>query len=547
VLIEAAVAAPGELPFLREMIALFAASAVLAWVCQRLRIVPIVGFLVAGVLIGPFGLGLVRDQALVNATAEIGVILLLFTIGVEFSLEKLASIRRFIILGGGLQVAATIALVSLVLFAFGVSWKAGVYTGCLVALSSTAIVLKLLSDSGRTDSPAGRISLGILILQDLSIVLMVLLIPILGEGEASAGPIALALLEAVAIIALVLVLGSRIVPRALDWIARERSQELFLLAVVTICFGIAWILALGGVSLALGAFLAGLVVSGSRFREHALGDILPLRTLFTAVFFASVGMLLDLRFVMERPLLILGAAVAVAVLKLGVTALAVIALRYPVRLALTVGIGLAQIGEFSLVLEQAGRTAGLSPVGLGDPGQQLFLAVAVLLMAVTPLFVGSGSLLAASAGAPTGEPHSPWTAGDDARDLVLIAGYGMAGRALAQACADAGVPYRVVDLNPVSVDEGQANGVPIKLGDIGRRPVLESAGLARARCVVLTVNDRVAATRAAQTAKLLRPDVRVIVRVRYSTDEAAMRRAGADEVVVEEHEATERLKLLVCT
>jgi len=541
----AAAAAPGELPFLREMISLFAASAVMAWLCQRLKIVPIVGFLVAGILIGPFGLGLVQDQGLVSATAEIGVILLLFSIGIEFSLEKLASIRRFIIVGGGLQVASTVALVAITFLAIGFDWKVGVYTGCLVALSSTAIVLKLLSDSGRADSPVGRISLGILILQDLAIVVMVLLLPLLGGGDASGAQVTTALLEAIAIIALVLILGSRLVPRLLDRIARERSQELFLLAVLSICFGIAWILALGGVSLALGAFLAGLVVSGSRFREHALGDILPLRTLFTAVFFASVGMLLDLRFVLERPLLILGVAAAVAVVKLGLASLAVIALRYPARMAFSVGIGLAQIGEFSLVLEQAGRDAGLSPAGQGDLGHQVFLAVAVLLMAVTPLLVswedrfGPRSLGLKKGGA-LAEHRGPL-------DLTLVGGYGMAGRAIAAACADAGIPYSIVDLNPVSVADAQKAGVPIEFGDIGRRSVLERAGLARARCLVLTVNDRASSTRAAKMAKLLNPDARVIVRVRYASEEATMRQAGADEVVIEETEATDRLVQLVCT
>ncbi|MCG8469833.1 MAG: cation:proton antiporter, partial [Gemmatimonadetes bacterium] len=321
-MILAAVQTPGELPFLREMIALFSVSTLLAWACHRLKIVPIVGFLVAGILVGPSGLSLVQDQELVTQTAEIGVILLLFSIGVEFSLDKLSRIRRFILVGGGLQVGATVTIVALLSAGAGVDWRIGVYTGCLVALSSTAIVLKLLSDSRRTDTPSGRISLGILILQDLSIVLMVLLLPVLGTSGASGGPIARALIEAVVIIAVVLELGRRIVPRLLDRVAHQRSQELFLLAVVTICFGIAWILKLAGVSLALGAFLAGLVVSGSRFREHAIGDVLPLRTLFTAVFFASVGMLLDLRFVLERPLLILGVALAVAALKLGITSIA---------------------------------------------------------------------------------------------------------------------------------------------------------------------------------------------------------------------------------
>jgi CPA2 family monovalent cation:H+ antiporter-2 len=393
------------------------------------------------------------------------------------------------------------------------------------------------------------VSLGILILQDLSIVLMVLFLPILGTGEGTGGEVALALLEAGLIIALVLVLGRRLAPRLLDRVAHTRSEELFLLAVLTICMGIAWILKLAGVSLALGAFLAGLVVSGSRFREHALGDILPLRTLFTAVFFASVGMLLDLQVVLDRPLVILGIAAAVAALKLGLTTLAVLALRYPAGLALSVGLGLAQIGEFSLVLEQAGRTVGLSPAGLGDLGQQMFLAVAVLLMAVTPFLGGLEERLARSAEARDGRRTGGGGGieGDGDRDLVLIGGYGTAGRAVETACLEAGIPYRIVDLNPVSVRDAQARGVPITFGDISRRKVLESSGLHGARCLVLAMNDTAALTRTATTAKLLNPHVRVIVRIRYVVDEREVRNAGADEVVIEEREAAERLTELICT
>lgn len=525
------------------MVALFATSTAFAAICQRFRVVPIVGFLVAGLLVGPTGLGIVQDQALVNATAEIGVILLLFTIGLEFTLEKLAPIRRFIVLGGGLQVTLTVAAVVAVLAAFGIDWRVGIYTGCLVALSSTAIVLKLLSDNGRTGTPAGRISLGILILQDLSIVAMVLLLPALGEGAASGGEVALAVIEAVLIIVLVLILGRRLVPRLLDRVAHAQSEELFLLTVLSICFGIAWILKLAGVSLALGAFLAGMVVSGSRFRDHAMGDILPLRTLFTAVFFASVGMLLDLRVVLERPLLILGVALAVAVLKLGVTALAVLALRYPLRLAISVGLGLAQIGEFSLVLEIAGRGVGLTPAGLGELGQQVFLAVAVLLMAVTPFLEGIEERLEHDAEDAEGTevPDMEETPG-----LVIIGGYGIAGRTIADACEEAGVPYRIIDLNPVSVTRAQNLDVPIVLGDLGRRGVLEHAGLRSAYCMVLTMNDQAALTRTTRMAKLINPNVRVLVRVRYAVDAAEVWEAGADDVVVEEHEAAGRLAELVC-
>jgi CPA2 family monovalent cation:H+ antiporter-2 len=349
--------------YLAPTVALVVAAFLIGYLIVRMRVVPIVGFLVAGVLIGPHALGLVERQEMVEAAAEIGVILLLFTIGIEFSLERLARIRRYVLLGGGLQVTLTVALTLGLLVAFGVGWREGLFTGFLVALSSTAIVLKLLSDAGRTASQVGQVSLSLLVFQDLAVVLMVLLVPVLGADGGSPGELGWALAKAAAIIALVLVLARRVMPPALERVARTCSPEVFLLAIIATCLGTAFLTALAGVSVSLGAFLAGLVVSESRHSEHALGEILPLQILFSAAFFVSVGMLLDLRFVLSNMLLVLGVIAAVLVVKVVATAVSVAALRPSAATAVSTALLLAQVGEFSFVLEVVGRDSGLAVAG----------------------------------------------------------------------------------------------------------------------------------------------------------------------------------------
>jgi CPA2 family monovalent cation:H+ antiporter-2 len=539
--------ADGELPFLREMIAIFAVGTAIVYLCQRLRLPPIVGFLLTGVLIGPYSLGLVRDIDLISSTAEVGVILLLFTIGVEFSVERLSRIRRYIVLGGGLQVVATIGLVTFLLALLGVEWRLGVYTGYLVALSSTAIVLKLLSDRARIDTPAGQISVGILVFQDLAIVIMVLTIPILASDGGSLEAVALALLEGLLIIGIVIEAARRIVPPVLDRVAHLRSPELFLLVVVVICFGIAWMASLAGVSLALGAFLAGLAVSGSRFREHAVGEIIPLRTVFNAVFFVSVGMLLDVRVAAREPWLLLGVALAVVAIKSIMTAASVRALRYPPWMAVFVGLSLAQIGEFSLVLHDTGREYGLSPAGIGPAGDQMFLAIVVLLMIATPFLVQLEPVVRRFLGPPGAAPAEDAggpTAGEPAglQDHVIIGGYGLTGRYIERVCRAFDHPYRIVDLNPVTAVEAEARGVPLLYGDLGKPEVLERVGARRAMLLVVAINDADAAIRIVQQAKLANPSLPVIASARYLIDADPLEGAGADVVITEE---TETALLLV--
>lgn len=531
--------------FFTEVVALLVASALVAYVCHRLRVMPIVSFLVAGALIGPQALGLVRDEALIEAAAEIGVMLLLFTIGIELSLGKLAKIRRLVFLGGGIQVVSTLLVVTGLLGLAGVGWQVGLYTGFLVALSSTALVTKLLMDRRETDSARGRASVGILIFQDLAVVAMVLLVPMLGgEGGPSWG-LGWALAKAVGIVVLVLLAARRVMPRLLEAVARTCSQEIFLLTVVAICFGTAWLTSLAGVSLSLGAFLAGLVVSESRFSELAIGEIMPLQILFSATFFVSVGLLLDLRFLIARPLLVLAAVGVVLAIKVLATGLSLRLLGYAAGTAASTGLVLAQIGEFSFVLERVGRPAGLFPAGLEEGGPQVFIAATVVLMMATPFLARLGARLRGGVEAgPSEEGVGPQGASNAAlplRDHVVIAGYGEAGRVLAPALEARGIPYLILTLSPEGAREAEGGSLRVLRGNYTRRHELTRGGVRTARLLVVADDDPETTRRVASAARALNPDLPVVARTRFGRDVPALRAGGASTVVAEDRESVARL------
>ena len=531
--------------YLAPTAALVVAAAVIGYLSVRLRVVPIVGFLLAGVVIGPLALGLVDTAERVEVVADIGVILLLFTIGIEFSLDRLLRIRRYILLGGGLQVGLTTAATLGVLAAFGVGWRDGLYTGFLVALSSTAIVLKLLASAGRTASAVGQVSLAVLVFQDLAVVLMVLLVPVLGEGGGDTADLLGALATAILIIALVLVLARRVMPVVLEQVARACSPEVFLLAVIAICLGTAYLTSLAGVSVSLGAFLAGLVVSESRHSEHALGEVLPLQILFSAVFFVSVGMLLDLGFLVRNLPLVLGAVLAVVLLKVVVTGVSVAVLRVGAPVAASTAFLLAQVGEFSFVLQRVGADNGLSPAGLGPDGSQVFVAATVLLMVATPLLAGAGDAVAARLArrAPRPVLASP-PGGAQAGERsghVVVSGWGSTARRLAADLHAAGVPFLVTTLNPEGAAQAEAAGYEVLRGDSTRQHVLAAAGVSRASMVVVAEDDVEMATRIATLVRDLNPRARIVVRPVGGVDLPGLAVAGVDKVVVSDRAAAREL------
>ncbi len=541
--------AAGAIPqFMTEIVALIVAGAVIAYICFRLKLVPIVGFLLAGVLIGPNALGFVKDQALVDATAEIGVILLLFTIGIEFSLEKLAKIQKLIFGGGTMQVGLSIAATTVLLVLFGIDWRIGVFTGMLVALSSTAIVLKLLGESNETNSEPGQIGLGLLIFQDLAIVLMVMLIPTLSGSGGSSLEILWALAKAGIIIALVLLIARRIMPKILEMVAKTCSPELFLLTVIAICFGTAYLTSLAGVSLSLGAFLAGLMVSESRFSQHALSETLPLQILFSATFFVSVGMLLDLNFLVRNLPMILLVIAVVLIIKVVTTVVSVRALGYKLPVAAASALMLAQIGEFSFVLERSGREAGLSPLGMGANGSQTFIAATVVLMILTPLLMRIGNSL--SGKMTERNEHNALPEEAEAQipahtigleDHVIVAGYGQAARCLVRVLNGSGIPYIITTLSPDGANEAEAEGLPVVRGDATRQFLLQHVGVDKAKMMVIADDNPATAHRITMVARQQNPTMRIVVRTRYTAEVEELTTAGADTVIAEELESIVQL------
>jgi CPA2 family monovalent cation:H+ antiporter-2 len=377
-----AVTAP---PLVGQLAIVIIAAAAIAYLCTRIQLVPIVGFIVAGAIVGPNTGGLIDDVELVEQAAEVGVIFLLFGIGLELSAGELRRMGRLMLGGGSVQVVGTIALVTAGCLAFGVDWRSAVFTGCLLSLSSTAIVLKMLSERGETTTPVGEVSVAFLIFQDLAVVIMVLLVPMLGGGGGDLWSLLGALLRSTVVIAFIVAATQWFVPRALDKVDRFSSDEVFLLSIAGFALVVAHLASVLGLTDSLGAFIAGLVISSSRHRERAIKYSAPFQMLFSAIFFVSIGMLLDVRFFLERWDLVLVLAAGTVIVKVLTSSVAARSFGRSLSVAVSAAFLLAQVGEFSFVLELAGRAEGLSPAGVGADGSQAFIATAVVLFLLTPL------------------------------------------------------------------------------------------------------------------------------------------------------------------
>ena len=526
--------------YLRDLIIIFALAVGTVVIFSRLRVPAIVGFLFAGAVAGPNGFGVIEGLEQVRVLAEVGVALLLFTIGLELSLAHLNRLRRILLLGGGSQVLFTVLLVLLTGIAFGMAWQHAVFLGMLVALSSTAIVLKLLAERGEMDSLRGETALAILIFQDLCIVPMTLLTPFLAGNEFYPLDLLYAVGKALAVVALAIFASRLVVPWVLNQVVATRNREIFLLTIILLCMGTAWITAEAGLSLALGAFLAGLVVSESEYSHQALGDILPLRNTFNGIFFISVGMLFNVQTFLDSPigmgLGVIGLVLAKACVILG----ALVFLGYSIRVALPAGLGLSQVGEFSFVLAMAGVSSGV----LSEALFQMFVGMAVLTMAGTPLLWAIGDALAQrfSADFPGwGSPRrneAPEPLHQKLRDHVVIIGYGINGRNLARVMQSVEIPYVVVEMNAETVRTERKRGIPILYGDAATREVLEQAGVQRARVLVLAISDPVGSRHATDLARRLNPSLHIIVRTRYVREMESLFALGANEVVPEEFETS---------
>jgi CPA2 family monovalent cation:H+ antiporter-2 len=533
---------PHDLPLLGDLLLLLLASVPIAFLFHRLRLPTTVGFMITGIVIGPYGLGLIRDVHAIEVLAEIGVVLLLFTIGLEFSLRRIVEMKRMVLAGGGAQVAVTTLLVTGIAYVWGRPFNQSIFFGFLFALSSTAIVLKSYIDRAEVDAPHGRAGVGILLFQDLSIVLMMLLVPVLG-GRDGASPlrVVLTLVAALAAVALIILAARKVVPFLLYHIVKLRSPDLFIIFVVLMSLGTAWLTSQFGLSLALGAFIAGMVLSESEYSHQVVADILPFRDVFNSIFFVSIGMLLSLSALWADLLLVLAWVGALTLGKAAVVLMIVRLLGYSLRVSTMAAVGLAQVGEFSFILARAGLPQGL----LTEADYQRFLAASILSMIATPFLIKAAPRIGyavQSAFAP-GSVLEPSVIGfnleePDLRGHVVIVGYGLNGRNLARVLRTVNVQYLVLELNAEAVRGASEQGERIIYGDATRKEVLHHVGLERARVLVLAISDPIATRHTVSLARRMNPDIHVIVRSRYMAELQDLLQLGADEVVPEEFETS---------
>jgi CPA2 family monovalent cation:H+ antiporter-2 len=504
-----------------------------------------VGFLLTGILIGPHGLRLIGAVHEVEMLAEIGIVLLLFTIGIEFSFGHLLRIKKSVLLGGSLQVVLTLLAGYYIARYFDQSLGEALFIGFLVALSSTAIVLKLIQDRAEMDSPHGRTAFAILIFQDVIIVAMILFTPLLAGATGNSGKSLLMIAaKGAGIILLVLASAKWLVPQVLYQVARTRSRELFLLSIFAICLAIVWLTASAGLSLALGAFLAGLIISESEYSHQALGNIIPFRDVFTSFFFVSIGMLLNLTFLFQQPGLVVLIAVGVMIFKAFIAGFTTLLLGFPLRTAVFVGFALSQVGEFSFILSKTGIDYGL----LSGKSYQLFLTVSVLTMAATPFVMSLSPRLAnfllrlpLPMRLKTGwlvKAGMDEAKGEHLSGHLIIVGFGVNGRNVARAARAAGIPYVIIEMNPETVRKEKSRNEPIYYGDAIHEAVMKQAKIETARVLVVAISDAAATRQITYLARRLNRSIHIIARTRFVSEMAPLHELGADEVIPEEFETS---------
>jgi len=529
-----------EVPIIKEIVIIFALSIGVLLACHRLKLPAVVGFLVTGILCGPHGLGLVSAIDDVQNLATIGIVLLLFTVGMEFSIKNIIKYKYYFFGGGVLQVFLTLGLTLLISrYAMERPWNESIFLGFLISLSSTAIVLRALDENGETESPHGRLILGILIFQDIVAVPMMLLVPLLaGSGEEFNLSHVYHFLYGIGVLLIMAISAFYAVPWLLYFVTRTRNRELFLLSILTICFAVAWITSSIGLSLSLGAFLAGLIVSESEYSDEAVGNVLPFQEIFTSFFFVSMGMLLDVSFVVHQPFLIMSIALFVLFFKAVIAGGSALILGMPLRSAIIGGIALSQVGEFAFVVAHSGITLGL----VTDYGYQLFLAVSLLTMGVTPSLMYCSNIIASYADKLplpnrlktglqyklTDSSHGPATG------HVIICGFGIRGRHIARAAKAANMPYLILEMNPETVKAEKLKGEPIRYGDPSHPSVLVHAGIRTASTVAVVINDPIASKHIVKLARSLNVNAYIITRTRYFQEVPLMLKAGANDVIPDE-------------
>jgi len=525
----------GVHPLLQSVLVLLATAVLVVVVFRSLRLPPLLGYLIVGVAIGPHALAWIPDTSAARQLAEFGVVFLMFSIGLEFSLPRLVAMRRIVIGLGAVQVVLTLLIVWGVAVALGAEWRTGLILGGVLAMSSTAIIAKMLAERLELNSSHGRQTIGILLAQDLAVVPLLILIPDLtASAETLAVDLGLAFVKALAVLAVLLFLGQRLMRGWFHLVARQKSAELFVLNVLLITLGLAYATELAGLSLALGAFLAGALISETEYRFQVEVDIRPFRDVLLGLFFVTIGMLLDLQVVFGQAHWILLLLAALLVLKASIIFGLGLAFGSDATVALRTGLALAACGEFGFVLLSQADGLGLMPWEIMQP----VLAAMLLSMMATPFIVEYSEQFA------RGWARSDWmhramqlhniaVQSMAAEAHVVICGYGRSGQNLARLLEQESIPFIALDVDPQRIREATVAGESVVFGDAARREVLVAAGLLRANALAITYSDTASALRILGHVQELRPGLPVVVRTLDDSDIDRLKDAGAAEVVAE--------------
>lgn len=529
-----------ELVILKDIVIIFAFATAVNYLFTKIRIPTIIGYLLTGIVAGPSLLGVIESPHEIEFMAEIGIILLMFTIGLEFSLNHLIKIRNIVFFGGFVQLIFTAGITALFARMYDMSWGAALFIGFLTALSSTALVLKILQERGELTSNYGRTVVGILIFQDIILIPLILLTPMLGGQTADIGAKLLGMGSKTLFIMALVYVGNRwIMPRVLHLIALTKNQELFLMSILLVCLAVALLTSEMGMSLAFGAFLGGLMISRSEYSQDAFSHLIPFKDTFTSFFFVSIGMLLDLSFVTENILLILSTVALVIAIKTFVAGGTAFVLGHTFRGIIVIGLTMAQIGEFSFILAKTGQAYQI----LTDYYYQLFLAVTIVSMATSPFLIAiakpTANLLLKfpipevliKGMFPLQEIEVP-----KMQNHIVLIGKDSRSLNLSRMASRMKLPYVSIVFDPASARERQMKGEMVVYGDAMNEPILRKANLETAEVVVVSIGDAITALGVIEKVRALNKHAYIIVRSKHVADIEDLYEMGANQVIPEEFE-----------
>ena len=516
---------------LQQFIIALVVAVVVVVILSRLKIPSVIGFLLTGILIGPHSLNLVHSGHEIEFLAEVGVMLLMFTIGLEFSIKRILSMRHEVLLIGVLQILITISTVFVLMkFLLGFNLQESILASFVISMSSTAIVLKSLQDKGQLQSPSGRIMTGILLFQDICVVPLIILTPLVGKlNDVDLTDILLKIGISFAFIVVIFFLSKFLLPKLFDLVCSFRINELFMILVLTLCFGLSILTNHLGFSLALGAFIAGMILAESDFIYQIEADIKPLKNVFLSIFFISVGMLLNIPFVIQNPSNIAIASVSILLVKTLIIAGIAKIFKTPLNMSLLIGLGISQIGEFSFMLLNIARPLNF----ISDEYYQTFLSSSIISMMATPAFLGLGNLLLNKS-----ELKQNIDEDEILQKHVIIAGFGVNGQNLSKIFKSLNIPYKIIEINPNTVKKFKKEGENIVFGDITKRDNLLHLGIDKARMMVIAISDWDATLKSVTTGRQINPNLKIIVRTEFVTQIEPLYKAGANIVISQEFEAS---------